>query len=227
MNLKELPNTFWTDTRAEALERDKVNKITNDFKKNLMSRGAFYSLYTLTITTDEKYIREQGIWFNDDARNEICGGIYNSFIHRLSSAIEPNYKRNKHQDNRFLSMGVIEHSSRKGDERCVPHIHATVAVYPAWEDKFLSCSDLHPFEDYRTLSQDFIDKSMSSLMHLIKSVQIRQVKTEYGWDAYYLKQMPHPSQENINHQTNTGILTHNGLPNKKMYRNLPEGWGKE
>lgn len=214
MNLNELPKNFWTDTRVDALERDKVNKITRDFRKNLMSRGTSYSLYALTITTDEKCIREQGIWFDDDARIETCGGIYNSFIHRVSSAIEPNYKRNKHQDTRFLSWGVIEHSSKDDNERCVPHIHATVAVHPFWEERFLSCLDRNLGRDHLSLSQQFIDKQMTSLMHQIKSVRIEPIHNEYRWSAYCLKQVPHQSQENLNHLTNTGLFTHNGLTHK-------------
>ena len=181
MKLNELPQDFWLDTRTNAMERDKIEYTTRDFHKTLRDTGVSYCLYGLTITANEKVVRDAGIWWNDDARNELMGNIYKSFVHRVSSTIEPNYKRNTHAHKRIISWGAIEHLSRDKTsydksgvlvaDRVVPHIHATVAVHPAWEDKFLSCFQRNLCREHFSLSPDFINKSMTRLCEQIARVR--------------------------------------------------------
>jgi len=224
MKLNELPNHFWTDSRTDALERQKVVQITKDFRKTLKDKGVPYRLYGLTITAQQKSVRDADIWFDDDARNDLLSGIYKSFIHRISSAIEPNYKRNTHAHKRFISWGVIEHASREKrvcdrhgslvSERVTPHIHATIAVHPDWEEKFLSCFQRNLCRDHYSLSPDFISKGMTTWMKQVSSVRLEPVWDEYEWSDYCLKQVPHHSQTVAYEQMNTGLFSHNGLTKK-------------
>ena len=226
MKLNELPHHFWLDTRTDAIERQKVEYITRDFRKTLRDTDVSYVLYGLTITADEKVVRDAGIWLDDDARNELMGNIYNSFIHRVSSAIESNYKRNTHAHKRFISWGAIEHLSRDKTSydkdgvlvanRVAPHIHATIAVHPAWEDKFLSCFQRNLCRDHFSLSQDFIDRGMTNWMKQVSSVRLEPVWDEYEWSGYCLKQVSHHSQIDDHEKSNTGLFNHNGLTKKPI-----------
>ena len=241
MKLNQLPHTFWLDTRTDAIERQKIEYITRDFRRSLRDADASHTLYALTITANEKWVRNSDIWFDDDARNELMGSIYNSFIHRVSSAIEPNYKRKTHADKRFISWGAIEHISRKpkwvpvtdSAGRVVyqkgtripvkkkifpgvsPHIHATIAVHPAWEDKFLSCFQRNLCRDHFSLSQDFINKGMTSWKKQVANIRLEMVWDEYEWSGYCLKQVPHHSQIDECEKFNTGLFQHNGLTRRK------------
>ncbi|MDC0588551.1 hypothetical protein OAP17_02225 [Porticoccaceae bacterium] len=229
MKLNELPHHFWLDTRTDAIERQKIEYITRDFRKTLRDTGVSYCLYGLTITANEKFVRGAGIWLDDDARNELLGNIYNSFIHRISSAIEPNYKRNTHAHKRFISWGAIEHLSRNKTasdkdgvsvaERVAPHIHATVAVHPAWEDEFLSCFQRNFSRDHFSLSPDFINRGMTNWVKQVASVRLEVVWDEYEWSGYCLKQVPHHSQIDEYEKSNTGLFNHNGLTKKPITDN--------
>ena len=225
MKLNELPHHFYLDTRTDAMEREKVEYITRDFRKTLRDKDVSYRLYGLTITANEKVVRDAGIWLDDDARNELMGSIFNSFIHRVSSAIEPNYKRNTHAHKRFISWGAIEHLSRDKTSydkdgvlvanRVAPHIHATIAVHPAWEDKFLSCFQRNLCRDHFSFSQDFINKGMTSWKKQVASIRLVMVWDEYEWSGYCLKQVPHHSQIDKCEKFNTGLFQHNGLTRRK------------
>lgn len=223
------------------MEREKVQYTTRDFRKTLRDTDVSFALYGLTITADEKVVRDAGIWWNDDARNGLMGNIYYSFVHRVSSAIEPNYKRNTHADKRLVSWGAIEHFSRKlkpvvvkdPDGRVVfikgtrkplrkliyprvsPHIHATIAVHPDWEDKFLSCFQRNLCRDHFSLSQDFINKGMTSWKKQVGDERLVKIWDEYVWSKYCLKQVPHHSQKDEYEKSNFGVLTHNGLTRRK------------
>ncbi|MDA9282600.1 hypothetical protein N9P68_01670 [Pseudomonadales bacterium] len=214
MKLNELPKTFWTDTRADALERQKATMLTRDFRKTLKDLNASHSLYALTISTTQSSIHRDGIWFDYDARNKHCGEIYHSLIHRLSSEIEPNYKRNTHADKRIISWGVFEHKSRGNNKLCLPHIHATLAVHPAWEQKFLSCFQKNLFRQHFSPSQDFQNRCMNSLMPKISSIRLEPIFDEFRWSTYCLKQVPLGFQAENDQFTNTDLFTHDGLNQK-------------
>ena len=59
MKLNELPKTFWTDTRADALERQKATMLTQDFRRKLKDLNASHSKYALTISTNQSSITKQ------------------------------------------------------------------------------------------------------------------------------------------------------------------------
>lgn len=226
MKLNELPKSFWTDTRRDAIERQKIEYITREFRNILRKKDVSYSLYALTITANEGCVKKLGIWFDDDARNGFCGDIYNSFNHRLSSEIQSNYKRNTHADKRFFSWGVIEHLSRDKKttdkngkcvtERVTPHIHATIAVHPDWEQKFLSCFQRNLCRDHFSLSLDFRNRCMGDLNTSISSVRLEPIYDLYGWSGYCMKQVPDLSQRNQDPVSNTGVFNHDGLTKKDI-----------
>lgn len=226
MKLNEQPYHFWTDTRTDAIERQKIEYITRDFRKTLRDTGVSYCLYGLTINSKERLVRDAGIWFDDDARNGLLGSIYNQFIHRVSGTVEPNYKRNTHAQKRFLSWGVIEHLSRDKSSynkdgilivnRVAPHIHATVAVHPDWEDEFLSCFQRNICRDDFSLSQDFVDGGMTNWMKRVSSVLMKPIWDEYEWSGYCLKQVSYPTKIDDCHKCGTGLFSHNGLTSKPI-----------
>ena len=214
MKLNELPKTFWTDTRADALERQKATMLTQDFRRKLKDLNASHSKYALTISTNQSSIHKAGIWFDIDARNELCSKLFNSFAHRISSAIEPNYKRNTHADNRFISWGVIEHRSRITQELCIPHIHATLAVHPNWEKEFLSCFERNFCREHSSPSQDFQNKCLIGVMPTISSMRIKPVFDEYGWTTYCLKQVHFAN--GIPSANDALFFNHDGMSKKKV-----------
>jgi hypothetical protein len=214
MKLNELPKTFWTDTRADALERQKATVLTRDFRKTLKDQDASHSEYALTISTNQSSIHKAGIWFDIDARTELCSEIYHSFVHRISSTIEPNYKRNAHADKRFISWGVIEHRSRKTGELCFPHIHATLAVHPSWEKEFLSRFERNLCKEHLSPSQDFQTRCLNSVMPAISSVRLEPIYDKYGWTTYCLKQVHFGN--GIPSASDALFFTHDGFSKKKV-----------
>ena len=214
MKLNELPKTFWTDTRADALERRKATVLTRDFRKKIIDQDAPHSKYALTISTNQSSIHKAGIWFDIDARTELCSEIYHSFVHRISSAIEPNYKRNTHADKRFISWGVIEHRSRSTKECCLPHIHATLAVHPSWEQRFLSCFERDPCREHLSPSQDFQTRCLNSVTPKISSVRLEPVFDEYEWTKYCLKQVE--LDDDMQSASNALVFSHDGFSKKKV-----------
>ena len=214
MKLNELPKTFWTDTRADALERQKATMLTRDTRKTLKDQDASHSKYALTISTNQSSIHKAGIWFDIDARNELCSKIFKSLIHRISSAIEPNYKRNTHADKRFISWGVIENRSRKTDELCLPHIHATLAVHPSWEKEFLSCFKRNFCREHLSPSQDFQTRCLNSVTPKISSVRLEPVFDEYEWTKYCLKQVE--LDDDMQSASNALVFSHDGFSKKKV-----------
>ena len=214
MKLNELPKTFWTDTRADALERQKATMLTQDFRRKLKDLNASHSKYALTISTNQSSIHKAGIWFDIDARTELCSEIYQSFVHRISSAIEPNYKRNTHADKRFISWGVIEHRSRNTHELCLPHIHATLAVHPSWEKEFLSCFERNFCSDHFSPSQDFQIRCLNSVMPKISSIRLEPMSDEYGWTTYCLKQVHFAN--GIPSASDALFFTHYGMSKNKV-----------
>jgi len=212
MKLNELQKTFWTDTRADALKRRKATMLTRDFRKKIKDQDASHSKYALTISTNQSSIHKAGIWFDIDARNELCTEIYYSFVHRISSAIEPNYKRNTHADKRFISWGVIEHRSRKTHDLCLPHIHATLAVHPSWKKDFLSCFERNFCREHLSPSPDFQKRCLNSVMPKISSQELKPIYDEYGWTTYCLKQVDFA--DGIPSASDALFFTHDGMSKK-------------
>lgn len=216
MKLNELPKTFWTDTRADALERQKATMLTRDFRKTLKDQDASHSKYALTITANQSSVHKAGIWFDYDARNKHCGEIYHSLIHRLSNEIEPNYKRNTFADKRFISWGVIEHRSRSTKECCLPHIHATLAVHPSWEQRFLSCFERDPCREHLSPSQDFQTRCLTTLTPKITSMRLEPIFDEYRWTNYCLKQVE--LDDDMQSASNALVFSHDGMSKKRNPR---------
>ncbi|WP_026377249.1 hypothetical protein [Aestuariibacter salexigens] len=183
--LAETSKSYFIDE----MEKKLVAEVTKEFHQALERHPDEHSLYALTLTANESFVHKEGIWFDDDARNELCSDYYSSFIHRLSSYICPNYKRNTYDKQRIKSWGVIEHMSREVRELCVPHIHATLAIHHDWQDKFLSCFEAESSGDFLLPTCAFREKCLTSLNNVIGSVCIRKITDEYRWSSYCLKQV--------------------------------------
>ena len=89
MRLNEMSKTFWTDTRREALERQRITPLVAEFERTYDSTGGKHQFYALTVTARESY-KDMGIWFDDDARERLISELYHQLEHRLSSCLRRN-----------------------------------------------------------------------------------------------------------------------------------------
>ena len=185
MNIHEMPDSFWKDTREEALDREKISPILIKFNKTYTSYSKQHRLYALTLTARESYVRNSGIWFNDDSRERLINRLYHQLEHRLSSHAQKNYWRPIHSNKRMFSLGFIEHMSKGSKKRVAPHIHATIAIHNDWHDKVLGCFERNPCRDHYSLrSEHFSGNAWAELEKRVGSIRLERIYDSYKWNCY-------------------------------------------
>lgn len=199
-------------SRSEALERDKTEKIIREF--HLQNSDKDYIAFT--VTTCESHLRNLQIWEQEEARNDLATSVLNRTIHRLSSVIEKNYKRDTFSSVRFKAIGSIEHRGRANTHLVAPHVHGTLAVHPSWTRRFLSLLEPDRSGGGFSLSRDFWNSSMRSLRQEVSSIYMKPVSNLFRWSAYCFKQVPHPELDiNTDDQWSALVFTHDGLAKPK------------
>ena len=203
--IQELTDTY------EFKERRVAQQINNEFESQILESDV--SLYAITLSTNESYVKNQNIWFDKEARSTLCEYLFKSFIHRVSSKICSNYKRNKYASQRIQSWGVFEHLSKETNELCIPHIHATLAIHSSWEDKFLSLFDYSATQNHWTINEECKVKCLSTLNPVITSIHLMKIDDAVGWGSYCLKNTI--NEESKQNQIQSEVFTHNGLSIRK------------
>ena len=177
----------------ESLKRKNIDKFSHEFFQQVNQRTQDHTFYSFTLSTREKYVRDNIGWWDIDARERFVNGLYSRLIHRLSSKWCSNYKRPIHKDRSLLSLGVIEHHSRTTGDLTQPHIHSTIAVSHDWNDRFMSCFQRslcreHYGLDYEMFSGDAIEQWKNN----VSSVRLEMLPTgkdRYNWIGYCIKQV--------------------------------------
>lgn len=177
----------------ESLKRKNIEKFSDEFFQQVKKRTQDHTFYSFTLSTREKYVRDNIGWWDIDARERFVNGLYSRLIHRLSSKCCSNYKRPIHKDRSLLSLAVIEHHSRTTGDLTQPHIHSTIAVSNDWNDRFMSCFQRslcreHFSLDYEMFSGDAIEQCKNK----VSSVRLEMLPTgkdRYHWIGYCIKQV--------------------------------------
>jgi hypothetical protein len=183
-------NEFDTDG---SLKRKNINKFSHEFFQQVNQRTQDHTFYSFTLSTREKYVRDNIGWWDIDARERFVNGLYSRLIHRLSSKCCSNYKRPIHKDRSLLSLGVIEHHSRTTGDLIQPHIHSTIAVSNDWNDRFLSCFQRSPCREHFSLDYEmFSGDAIEQCKNKVSSVRLEMLPTgkdRYHWIGYCIKQV--------------------------------------
>lgn len=177
----------------ESLKRKNIDKFSHEFFQQVNQRTHDHTFYSFTLSTREKYVRDNIGWWDIDARERFVNGLYSRLIHRLSSKCCSNYKRPIHKDRSLLSLAVIEHHSRTTGDLTQPHIHSTIAVSNDWNNRFMSCFQRslcreHYGLDYEMFSGDAIEQWKNK----VSSTQLEVLPTghdKYNWIGYCIKQV--------------------------------------
>jgi hypothetical protein len=183
-------NEFDTDG---SLKRKNINKFSHEFFQQVNQRTQDHTFYSFTLSTREKYVRDNIGWWDIDARERFVNGLYSRLIHRLSSKCCSNYKRPIHKDRSLLSLAVIEHHSRTTGDLTQPHIHSTIAVSNDWNDRFLSCFQRSPCREHFSLDYEmFSGDAIEQWKNKVSSTQLEVLPTghdKYNWIGYCIKQV--------------------------------------
>lgn len=183
-------NEFDTDG---SLKRKNINKFSHEFFQQVNQRTQDHTFYSFTLSTREKYVRDNIGWWDIDARERFVNGLYSRLIHRLSSKCCSNYKRPIHKDRSLLSLAVIEHHSRTTGDLIQPHIHSTIAVSNDWNDRFLSCFQRSPCREHFSLDYEmFSGDAIEQCKNKVSSVRLEMLPTgkdRYNWIGYCIKQV--------------------------------------
>lgn len=113
--------------------------------------GNQHGLYGITLTAKESFVREQGIWLNEDAKNALISKLVHQLHHRLCGHAQNKYQRDCYKNKRMFLLGVIEHRA-KGESvndsthqvehaKVSAHLHGIVAIHSDYQEKILECFD--------------------------------------------------------------------------------------
>jgi hypothetical protein len=177
-----------TQQTDKDIERRRVDYLSRDFRTELKDREKQHTLYAFTMTAKEKHIREGVGWFDLDARQTFVETLFFKLLHRVSARCCANYKRNIHKDKRLIPFYSVEHHSKKTGNLVSPHIHATIAVSPEWDDKFMSCFERKVCKEHYELRNDLIERwsvklGETELIHIPDNANL------YNWMGYSTKQI--------------------------------------
>jgi len=193
MKLHQLPDHFWTDTELDAVERQRINKHSEQFRTRVNSRNEPHQFYALTVSARESYVRNHLEWTNMDSRERFIEGLFSLLIHHVSSKCCPNYRREIHKDRRIISLGFIEHYSRETKELVSPHIHATLAVHDQWVERFENCFLRNFCRDHYSLQPNLLPGSASARWdQQVAGIRLKHLPTsadQFRWIGYSSKQI--------------------------------------
>ena len=195
------------------IERRRVDYLTKEFRTELRERTNKHILYAFTMTTKERHIRNDVGWFDIGARQTFTETLFLKLLHRISSKCCGNYRRNIHKDKRLIPFYSVEHHSKKTGKLVSPHIHATIAVSPEWDDRFQSCLTKNPCRDHYSLNHEmFSGNAIEQWHNKVSSLRLQHLPTskdKYRWMSYCVKQLDTDYQ-------GVGSFIHSGLREKRV-----------
>lgn len=192
MKIQPLPDHFWTDTELDAVERQRINKMSVQFRTRVKSRSEPHKFYALSLYPSESYVRHHIGWWNQDAGARFINGLYSLLIHQVSSKCCANYRRDIHKDRQIVSLVFVEHYSKETKDLVAPHIHATLAVHDQWIQKFEDCFSRNFCRDHFAVRTDlFAGATAVRWDQQIKSSRLEPLTTttdQDRWIGYSSKQ---------------------------------------
>jgi len=192
--MKNKSESFFLDEMT-AREELKIKPLMKEFDETYVSLGRQHRLYALTLTARESFVREQSIWFNDDARERLISDLYHQLEHRLSSHAQKNYCRPIHHSKRIFSLGFIEHISKETKKRVSPHLHATIAIHNDWHDKILGCFERNLCrENYSMRAGIFSGNAWREFEKRVGSIRLENCYGFFRWNCYSGKSLDNEYQ---------------------------------
>ena len=159
-----------------------------------------HDLYALTLTARESFVREQGIWHNEDEKNALIGRLVHQLHHRLSGHAQNKYQRDCYKNKRMFLLGVIEHRAKGWSvnetthqvehAKVAPHLHGIVGIHSEYESKILECFDEEQSDDklvYRLKKDLFKGNAWLQFEQAVESVQLQAIDDLDEWVDYMTK----------------------------------------
>ena len=159
-----------------------------------------HDLYAVTLTARESFVREQGIWNNEDEKNALIGRLVHQLHHRLSGHAQNKYQRDCYKNKRMFLLGVIEHrakgesvnetTSKVEHAPVSPHLHGIVGIHSDYQDKILECFDEEQSDDklvYRLKKDLFKGNAWLQFEQAVESVQLQAIDDLDEWVDYMTK----------------------------------------
>ena len=179
--------------------------------------GNQHDLYQITLTAKESFVRELGIWHNEDAKNALISKLVHQLHHRLSGHAQNKYQRDCYKNKRMFLLGVIEHRA-KGESvndsthqvehaKVSAHLHGIVAIHSDYQEKILECfnEEQQPglSSVYRLKKDLFKGNAWLQFEQAVESVQLQKIWDLNG-DADYIAKM---ADTNVHQNNEYGALS--------------------
>ena len=178
--------------------------------------GTQHDLYEITLTAKESFVREQGIWHNEDAKNALISKLVHQLHHRVSGHAQRKYARDCFKQKRMFLAGVIEHrakgwsvndSTHQVEHAKVPvHLHGIVGIHSDYRDKILECFDEEQSDDrlvYRLKKDLFKGNAWLQFEQAVESVQLERIWDLDGYTDYMTKMI----DTNVHQNNEYGALS--------------------
>ena len=178
--------------------------------------GNQHDLYGITLTAKESFVREQGIWHNEDAKNALISKLVHQLHHRLSGHAQNKYQRDCYKNKRMFLLGVIEHRAKgwsvnettsKVEHAKVPvHLHGIVGIHSDYQEKILECFDEEQSDTklvYLLKKDLFKGNAWLQFEQAVESVQLERIWDLDGYTDYIAKM----ADTNVHQNNEYGALS--------------------
>ncbi|MDC1322910.1 hypothetical protein N8254_05680 [Pseudomonadales bacterium] len=165
--------------------------------------GNQHDLYAITLTAKESFVREQGMWHLEEAKNSLIAELVHQMHHRLSGHAQNKYQRDCYKNKRMFLLGIIEHrakgvsvndSTQQVEHAKVPvHLHGIVGIHSDYENKILECFDEKQQPGLNSvyhLKKDlFKGNAWHQFEQAVESVQLERIWDLDGYADYIIKKV--------------------------------------
>ena len=179
--------------------------------------GNQHDLYAITLSAKESFVRELGMWNNEDAKNALTSKLVHQLHHRLSGHAQTKYSRDCFKQKRMFLAGVIEHrakgwsvnetTSKVEHAPVSPHLHGIVGIHSDYQEKILECFDeeQHPGLNsvYRLKKDLFKGNAWLQFEQAVESVQLERIWDLDGYADYIAKM----ADTNVHQNNEYGALS--------------------
>ena len=179
--------------------------------------GNQHDLYGLTLTAKESFVRELGIWRDENAKNELIGKLVHQLHHRLSGHAQRKYARDCFKQKRMFLAGVIEHrakgwsvngfTSQVEHAKVAVHLHGIVGIHSDYQEKILECFDEEQQPGLNSiyhLKKDLFKGNAWLLFEqAVESVQLERIWDLDGYTDYMTKMI----DTNVHQNNEYGALS--------------------
>ena len=182
----------------------KQHQLAEKALKELVHDPDEYAFYSINVTPKEQLLHDKKIFFvkekkhNLAKREQYLNQIFIRLHQRMNRHIYNNFKRKPHTQ--IKHQVIIEHFDHYTKQLIKPHIHGTLAVPAAYNDKFL--------ELLKETSKDIFEIKLDDLnsdFSAIKSTYLKRIRDRENfnrWISYATKQQ----LEGSKYEDQKGIL---------------------